>query len=69
MSEELDYEVEVEASHTLNLKLENGDYVVINPFGLIEDMIEDRLGDPMMLLDRLSTLQNMVANEFDEEND
>jgi len=62
-------EYDVEASHTVNLELENGDTVVdVNPFNMIEGMIEDKIAESDVineLLDKVAELQNLVSKEID----
>ena len=60
------FEVEIEASHTLRLVLEDGSFLTINPFALIEEMIEEKINYPTQPLEDISKLQKYLAYEMDD---
>lgn len=68
MSREKEYEVEVEASHTVKLVMEDGYYLTINPFAIIEEMIEDAVSYyPIQILKDLGEVQKYLAYEMKED--
>jgi len=69
MSREKEYEVEIEASHTVKLVMEDGYYLTINPFAIIEEMIYDAAVSyyPIQILKDLGEVQKYLAYEMKED--
>jgi len=68
MNERTVEEYEFEAAHTVKVFLDSCEFVEINPFGMIEEMIEDKVSageDIDRLMDKVSELMVEVEKEME----